>query len=579
MTTPMLLYELTVYDPAISATRTLYYSDREYLTKSTDTPASTLYRNRIGAAGTLSIDLIAAWTKGFAAYGIGAITLNNPDGALDVLTQYLFDGRGINIYLGTLDATGALTRTLMFSGTMEEPDRSLQTVTLVVRSQLYKLDRPILSSTFGGTGGTNPPDGDVTIKGVTRARVYGYCFNIPLIPVDAANLIYFASDRECDVGTTQAYGQVFDSGLPLTMVNGGGGALLGEFPSLTALYAAAIPAGSYGFAFHAFGTYVKLGGLPAGQVTANALDQWYIGTGAQLVIAHWLTEAGVTSNNVLVDTSYPQASGPYPAGFNSAICGRYVNDTTTTFATVIADLAAAFCGWIWHAAAANDLGGGLFQDTWVVGNLQSDDTVGAVAAVVPEAAVMDLVRLGNPQNPGQGIPPFQITLNTCKNETVQASGLAVTVNPYTRAQLGQPYLTRTRTDLSVRTRFPLALSLNITAPGMETVFTLPVVSSAPQDTVDGFFTALQLKPHFYRITVALIPALLAYVPTPIVDSKPYRWLPAIMPSYRGAFLGVQSSRYGFTPGGKGTKCGVLSLSLDLQNKTVSYVVWTTYRPG
>jgi hypothetical protein len=583
--TPLLLYELTVYDPTISNTRTLYFSDREFRTGAADTPASTLYRNRVTNAGTLAIDLIAAWTKGIAVFGIGTVELSNPDSALDALGKYEFDGWGIKLYLGTIDAAGVLTKTLIFSGIMEEPDRSLKAVTLVVRSPTYFLDKPILTATFAGTGGTSPPEGDVTVKGVTKPRAYGYVFNLPLIPVDAANLIYFAVDRHFDLGTTGSgagYGQVYDSGLPLPNVDGGG--LHREFASLAALYAASISAGSYGFAFDGpvGATYVKLGGLPAGQVTAKGLDLNGAVLNANDVLAVLLNEAFVSGGgglSTISDLYYPIA-GTYPTGVTTAFAGRYVKDTTTTFADVAAGIAASLCGWVWYATGSQLLTGTTRVDNWVLGNFPNDDTKGGVVVVIPAASVVSLTRAGNPQTPDQGVPPVQVSLSTCHNETVQTSGLAATVPVVDRTRLGLEYVTRTKSDGTVTTRFPLASSLDITTIGATQVLSTTVSPGAdPQDTVNGFFTALQLNPHFYTLVVALTSELLQYVATAYPSSKHYQWLPALMPSFHGCMLGVQSDRYGFTPTGNGTRCGVLSVSLDLQNKMVTYVVWTTYRPG
>lgn len=526
---------------------------------------SRTYRNRLKNPGTLTLDALAAWSKGLAMYGIGNIQISNADLGLDAWRKYVFDGGTIDLYTAYLDRNGRLKRTLLFSGLLEQPDFDTKTITIPTRTLTYGLDKTILTNTLLGTGGL---EGDASVKGIAPPRVYGYGKAMTPIPIDVANLTYLLADRHVvnPVG--------FDSGIGLNFLTGAG--TFGEFANVAALNAIAayptgwtFPSGSFAYAVENGKTYVRLQNTPAGTVVFWCTDDFSTGSGGSLevLLGQLLVDAGVPITAVVCDGFYP-LSGSYPATGIAAAFGDVVFDVQRTYAEQIARLLQSAAGWMWLNPIDNVWIWGQFP-----GPINSDPA--AAVCVINTADIKAIKKLGNPKNPGEGVPPWQVILNFDQKHTVQSSGFAGTVSPASRTFFAAEFQQRTKGDPIVKVRYPLAQAVTVDAPCLTDGSAFPVSNSIGTTFAKAYLAALSQGYDFYQITCGLTPKLLTPYNTP-ASGTVYHWIPATMPSFRGAWLGVKTNRFLFTNTGKGTLAGVISVSLDLSRKEVTFVVYTRY---
>lgn len=526
-------------------------------------PAPRLYRGRLADPGTLTLDIMQAWSKGLAAFGIGSLKLNNNDGALDSLRRCVFDGNPFSIYLGTLDLNGRLTRTLVSYGVMEQPDCDLEFITIPIRSFMYGLDRPILTTTFAGTGAiAGSLEGDANVAGTIKPRIYGWGANVTPVIVDQANVVYFVSDRAFYLTA------VYDEALALTFTAGPGAH--SEYTSVAALIAATVTTGHWSYAIENGVTYLRLHQAPAGELTHFGCSlSPTSGATLEALLSQLLADANVSPTTVVCDGHYPVTpAGTYPVANLGGTYGLVLSDTTT-YADAIAALVGSVAGWLWLNTTSN---------VWVLGQLPGNATGEAVQCVVSEGDIQSLERLGNPKTPGEGIPPWQVNVNYDRFATVQSAGVATTVDAGWRARVGREHLTRSKTRSSVKVTYPLAQSIEITGGGCLTDGSVaPMGTSIGQTLADQLFDALSQGYEFFQLTVPAKAKFLQSYTAPAGGG--YAWTPATMPSFRGAVLGVKSTRYGLTTNGNGTKCHVMRIDLDLTANRLTFIVATRFAQG
>jgi hypothetical protein len=543
---PLVLVEIDGYDPSTGTVKTLRFSNgRDVHNSGIESNPRTPWPGRLVTPGSIVIDLITAWTKGLAPTGLSEIQLSNSDGGLDYLRPWTFDGRGIRIYSATIETITApqLTKTLIFDGKMEQPDISRRTMTVPLRNQSYYLDKPARTLTFAGTGDS---EGAADVAGKIKPYVYGYASNIPLILLDSARLIYF----------------VCLNGIPQSVIRDSGVSLVAHTNQLTyaALKAATVPAAQYDYFYGDVttpGIYVKLGSTPAGQMTVDSIkSSGTFDAGGTLTgcITQIMVDAGLPIPSFINDVNYGLPN----------VCGRYIDDDST-YLDILGDLISNVAGWIWY----NPLGFTATNPRWVIGQLPKVDTGGVTRAVITDADIIDMVRLGNPKTPGEGIPPQSLIFEQSRNYTVQTSGLAGSSPVSWRAFVAAAYRQGTKTDTSVLTRYPLAQTVKITARASSEL--LPGTGTyAP---LDDMWTALQLGYEYYQVTVKFKPALFQVYQ----DTNSNAWVPAAMPAFGLHRLGIRTSRFGFLNTGKGTQVAPMYVGLDFQRKRITYIVRTTYQ--
>lgn len=214
MAADVYLAELTVYDPGLPGTRTLYYSTGQgFTTTPSQTPANTVFDPRIRNPVDISRNLFSAGkTTGKSTVGYGDLILENGDGALDALLTYGLDGQPYIVRCGPPTASYPSGFTTVATGTMQQaeaPDN--KTLRIKIRDNQADFDQPIQPTKYAGTN-TLPAglEGVEDLLGKPKPLCFGSVLNVPAVLVNSARLIYQVND-----GAIQSFDAVYDNGVPL----------------------------------------------------------------------------------------------------------------------------------------------------------------------------------------------------------------------------------------------------------------------------------------------------------------------------------------------------------------------------
>lgn len=193
--------------------------------------------------------------------GLGGLTrtfaeveLVNADGALDELTaSYAIDGRGAKLWLGRPTDKRADFGVVVAGVAARSPLVGVKSLTLSLSDGLARLEVPLNSTAYAGTGGL---EGGADLAGKPKPKGWGAVFNISPPLVDSVNLIYQVHD-----GLANDVPAVYDRAIALAR-----GA---DYATQNDLLTVAPAAGDYRVWKNASGTYFRLGGAPAGTVSAD----------------------------------------------------------------------------------------------------------------------------------------------------------------------------------------------------------------------------------------------------------------------------------------------------------------------
>jgi hypothetical protein len=204
---------LEAYDPTAGATTTLYFASKGFVTGPSDTPANTFFDGRILQPATMRRDMFASGTTmGRSRGSIGDMSLANPDGALDYLLDYGFDGRRIWLYYGDESGTFPTDFDVLLVGTMEQLEVGRDTVTAKLRDRQAEVDVPLQTTLYAGDNAL--PDGlegvATDLLGKPKPVCYGVVKNIAPPCVNTSKLIYQVADA-----AVASVDGVYDSGLAL----------------------------------------------------------------------------------------------------------------------------------------------------------------------------------------------------------------------------------------------------------------------------------------------------------------------------------------------------------------------------
>jgi hypothetical protein len=205
--------ELTVYDRSIGATRLLTYAVKPFTTAPGETPANTLFDPVVSQPLDIERTMFAARaTRGRATAAFGQLVLENPNGDLDALNEYVFDGRPITIRRTTVfDPSYPSDYTTVLSGTMTgQPEMTTSEIRVTVRDKLADIAAaPLQTTRYAGTNAL--PDGlegvPEDLMGKPKPLLFGVAKSIPAPCVNTSKLIYQISD-----GAIDALDAVYDRG-------------------------------------------------------------------------------------------------------------------------------------------------------------------------------------------------------------------------------------------------------------------------------------------------------------------------------------------------------------------------------
>lgn len=217
------------YDEAITATRSLYFSDVGFTTTPAESPANTYWDRRIEVPLVVEQSLFSGSDAGGRSeMSIGQITLANQDGALDALADYDWDGRLIEVRYTAIERPVLADFSVVFSGTAERLVPG-DDIAIEVRDLQILLDEPYQPARFLGTGGV---EGPTDFKDRRKPRLIGVARQFtPLLLVAAAQVWCYGDGP---VGAPLA---VLDSGVPLTFD--------ADYPNYADLILAVVPPGAY----------------------------------------------------------------------------------------------------------------------------------------------------------------------------------------------------------------------------------------------------------------------------------------------------------------------------------------------
>lgn len=206
----IVVVEIGAYDPNVGA-RTLYYATSAFTTLPTDTPANTYIDGRVKQGLDINRTMFSPKaTRGRSTVGIGDLVLLNGDGELDALKDWGFDGQTVTVRRGPVGGEYPSDFTTDFVGTMTVPEVTQQVVRLKLRDNQEKLNVPLQTTKYLGSGlGTLEGTAD-DLKGKPKPVCYGKVLNISPPCVETAKLIYQVND-----GAVNSIDEVYDAGVAL----------------------------------------------------------------------------------------------------------------------------------------------------------------------------------------------------------------------------------------------------------------------------------------------------------------------------------------------------------------------------
>lgn len=197
------------------------------------------------------------------ADGISVKLIN--DSKLDELRDYAFSGRTVRCYISRTEIVDDFY--LIFTGTIESLIVGKVSVDIKAKSHYMAFD--VISNPGVFTGVAGDLEGDISLEGVVKPRLFGKCFNIKPTYIDPQNLILGISwklDETRDNIT--AISEVRDGGVPLGLAASYAGSINGNFATAAGLMAAMPQAGMYVTCLAE--SLIKLGSKPVYAITCDA---------------------------------------------------------------------------------------------------------------------------------------------------------------------------------------------------------------------------------------------------------------------------------------------------------------------
>lgn len=258
--------------PAVLPTVTLRWADRGW----TPLPGDVAGAGKIeGILQPITISRSIPITAGMGVLaGValtsgGEIELDNTDGRLDLLPdQYGVEGREVRLKVASARGEWPLTQDMALLGTFVADgwEGSSATLRIATRDILSALDRPVSTSTYGGTGGLS---GSPEVKGLTRPFGMGRVRNARALLIDPNQVIYQVHDGAC-----RSITEVRDKAVPLRIA--------GQVDTYQELEEVSVEAGEV-VVCPTVGCF-KLGDFASGLVTCDFRGD---GAEASLVSGYW----------------------------------------------------------------------------------------------------------------------------------------------------------------------------------------------------------------------------------------------------------------------------------------------------
>jgi hypothetical protein len=402
----------------------LRFSDTGYISGPTDSLTNTGFDGSVATGLQMTSTTPATpEVSRRATIQVGNFALANVDGQLDTsVRNYSVDGRRVRVLLG-LRANGYDTFVPIFTGRMVEWDNDLSEVSIVVRDETYRLDKPMQTDIFDGSGGYN---GGTDLTGKPRPMTFGQVLNISPPLTNAALLIFQTHHR-----AIQSVDAVYDRGAALTPGI--------DYATYALLAAAGVGAGTYATCL-AFGL-IRLGSTPSGLITADIHGD---ATGGYVDTTGLIAKRIVKDFGGLADTDLDLFSW---SNFDTGLPGTigWYQDTGAINVSDALDQIFGHCtGW-WGALSTGQIQCGRLSvpttDLYVLAIDERDDIT---------------LEILQPLS-GTFPPRFRQRVGYQRIWTAQQdTDLAGAVTAARRAFLSQSFRVASSTDLSVQNSFLLA---------------------------------------------------------------------------------------------------------------------------
>lgn len=194
---------------------TYWATTHGWRTSASDTPASTYMPARVRRAGSFARSLFAGGAMGgLIRPNYGTLTLANDDGGLDAFAQYAGGGGTVTCYWGQQSAAFPTGYTVVYTASIASVVVDWDSVVIRQQDQFERLDRPIVTAMFAGTGGLEGSSG----ANRPKQLVFGTPGLVPLIPINTTYQVYYVQANATDLPTVSGlteFGVVFEGGVPI----------------------------------------------------------------------------------------------------------------------------------------------------------------------------------------------------------------------------------------------------------------------------------------------------------------------------------------------------------------------------
>lgn len=411
MAKPAWLLEVTGYTAA--ATSAVYrYSNKRYgyRTKSSDTPADTLYDNLLYDIGMFRSELFSAGNAGIrnngsGSNGYGVLKLANISGALDSIFatgSISFRERSVLLKRISDDRAALSTATTMLSAVVGQIELSDEFVEIGLKSVGYVLNTPHLTATFAGTNALPAGvEGVSDLAGKLKPAVYGKVLMVSPPCNNTSKLIYYISSRA--IQTITAY----DGGVVLTK-----GA---DYTSQSDMETNAPAANTY--RVWPAGGMIRLGSSIIYQLTVDVSCDSSANSTAAQIIKNLVLDRGFVSGDIsasditALDTQ------------NSSVLGVYIDSSTSTSEII--------------AKVASTVGASYYFDRTNVLRLKRFDAPsGTPVDTIAQYNAGKLQRVAS----GEDVPTTTIKLNYAQyHQTLSKSEVAGSISEAAAADFAQEW--------------------------------------------------------------------------------------------------------------------------------------------
>jgi hypothetical protein len=489
------LVEIKGYNPITLQEETLYYtSGRGFTTSPFETPPNQPYISRVKQAGSFKSSMFEGngTLSGKSTTGIGEITLSNPDGTLDYLIDWGFDGRTVTVLLGKEGAPRASFAQL-YTVTIQQAVSEQALISFKIRDNAFMFDRPIQDLKFQGTNALpNGLEGVPTdIMNHPKPQIFGQVFNITPVCVNTSLLIYAFNIRHeggfdgvADIDVIGSFDAAYvyinpssgvqiselrDKGVPLTK-----GA---DYANSSDMQATAPAAGTYRVC--PTEGYARLGSAPQGAITADCVgtpivSNSFLGDVIFDVVNH---AYGVVGDDNYTDIPTINANTP---GF----VGVYVNSETT--GTEVLNSLCRPRTWYGFNRFAK------FRVTMI--------TIPTVATSTINLTALDLISfnmLPSSDTPN-GVPIKRAAVNYGRNYTIQnPSELGGSVTPDMRNIFGMEFKQKAKEDITILDKHKLAGELVLDSSCCcDTTVEANIIFNIYSKRRDRLQVSLKMRPGF-----------------------------------------------------------------------------------